>query len=66
MKKKLIKLKQLGSYDNYYTAWNLSSNGHLVSNSISSNIDICPEFYLTTDIYKKGGTGTYTDHYILK
>ena len=54
-----------GAASGSFVAWRVASSGNVSDGSVTSSRGVAPVFYLTTDIYKKGGTGTYSDPYTL-
>ena len=54
-----------GASKTYYDAWYVYSSGDFGGSSIPNLFGVSPVFYLTSDIYKEGGSGTYTDPYII-
>ena len=53
-------------FDGYFLAWVVDSTGNVKYTLVTSTYAVAPVFYLTSDVYKNGGTGAYTDPYILK
>ena len=58
-------IARYGAYASSFTAWCVNGSGYVSDDYVTFGNGVAPVFYLTTDIYKKGGTGTYSDPYTL-